>query len=492
MVWIAVDVGTSVVKAVAFDSKGCELALAREKTQILRPHVNFAEQSMSTVWNSVVRAVRTVAGHLQQPIEGIVTTAQGDGCWLIDAEGHPTGNAILWNDGRATEIVEHWREIGLIAKAFSVSGSVPYAGLSNAIINWLQTNLPDQLASFRYVLTCNGWIFAQMTGQFVADISDASNPFSDIRKKKYSEQLIEFYGPGSYGHLLPPIAQDTEILAALTPHAAEELGVAANVPVVMAPYDIVSTAYGAGAALSQQACVILGTTICAEALTSDLDLRGEPAGTTIALDNGLYLRAMPTLTGCETLEWVVNLLGLTNIAELDTLAAKAQPGAAGVIFLPYLSPAGERAPFLEPRAQGSFHGLTLLHNREDVCRAVYEGLSFAIRECIEKAAKEITEVRVCGGGARSGFWCQMIADIAGVTVHRSLENEVGARGAFLFALKATGVLTSIAEGVLRYPGKIDTFYPIPEAHKIYSARFPIFKRMREIAREQWMLNEVRT
>src|SRR6185503_14745725 len=130
----------------------------------------------------------------------------------------------------------------------------------------------------------------------------------------------------------------------------------------------------------QQACVILGTTICAEALTSDLDLRGEPAGTTIALDNGLYLRAMPTLTGCETLEWVVNLLGLTNIAELDTLAAKAQPGAAGVIFLPYLSPAGERAPFLEPRAQGSFHGLTLLHNREDVCRAVYEGLSFAIRE----------------------------------------------------------------------------------------------------------------
>lgn len=491
MTWIAVDVGTSVVKAVAFDSKGCEIALAREKTQILRPSANFAEQSMSAVWNSVVSTMRTVVSHLREPVEGIVTTAQGDSCWLVDAEGHPTGNAILWNDGRAAGIVEHWRETGVLTNAFEVSGSVPYAGLSNAILNWLQNNQPERIASSRYALTCNGWIFSQMTGRFVADISDASNPFGDVKKKEYSEQLIEVYGAESYKHLLPPIAHDAEILATLTPQAAKELSVAAGVAVVMAPYDIVSTAYGAGAALPQKACVILGTTICAEVLTSDLDLQAEPAGTTIALDNDLYLRAMPTLTGCETLEWVVNLLGLADIAELDALAAAARPGAAGVIFLPYLSPAGERAPFLEPRAQGSFHGLTLLHKREDVCRSVYEGLSFAIRECLEKAAKQTTEVRICGGGARSDFWCQMIANVAGVTVLRSAENEVGARGAFLFALKATGAVKSIAESVVRYPGKMDTFSPIPEVHAIYSARFPIFKSMREIARGQWMLNEVR-
>jgi len=491
MAWIAVDVGTSVVKAVAFDSKGCEIALAREKTQVLRPRADFAEQSMSAIWNSVVNSVRSVVGHLQRPVEGIVITAQGDGCWLVNAEGHPTGNAILWNDGRSGEVVEHWREAGVTTNGFAVSGSVPYAGLSNAILNWLHTNQPERIASSRYALTCNGWIFAQMTGRFVADVSDALNPFGDFKKKKYSEQLIEIYGAGSYRHLLPPIAQGTEILSALTPQAAKELGVVAGTSVVMAPYDIVSTAYGAGTVLPQQACVILGTTICAEALTSYLDLRGEPAGTTIALDNGLYLRAMPTLTGCETLEWVMNLLGAADIAELDALAAVAQPGAAGVIFLPYLSPAGERAPFLEPRAQGSFHGLTLLHKREEVCRSVYEGLSFAIRECLEKAAKETSEVRICGGGARSDFWCQMIANVVGIPVLRPVENEVGARGAFLFALKATGAVESIAEGVVRYPGKLDTFDPVPEVHERYDARFPIFKGIREMAREQWKLNEVR-
>lgn len=491
MTWIAVDAGTSVVKAVAFDSEGHEIALAREKVEVLRPRADFSEQSMNSIWNAVVTTSRTVANRLKETVEGIVITAQGDGCWLVDAKGHPTGNAILWNDSRATPVIEHWREEGAIAKAFGVSGSVPYAGLSNAILNWLHKNQPDRLASAHHALTCNGWLFAQMTGRFVADLSDASNPFGDMKKRMYSEDLIELYGAEEHKHLLPPIAEGSAIIAALAHGAAKELCIAAGTPVVMAPYDIVSTAYGAGAALSGQACVILGTTICAEALISDLNLSGEPTGTTIALDDGLYLRAMPTLTGCETLEWMVSLLGLANIAELDEYAASAQPGAAGAIFLPYLSPAGERAPFLEPRAQGSFHGLTLLHKRAELARSIYEGLSFAIHECLQSAAKDIVEVRVCGGGARSAFWCQMIADVTGIRVLRPMDNEVGARGAFLFALKATGVLKSIAEGTLRYPVKMDTFDPVPEVQEKYNALFPTFQRVREIAREQWMLGEVR-
>jgi erythritol kinase len=188
---------------------------------------------------------------------------------------------------------------------------------------------------------------------------------------------------------------------------------------------------------------------------------------------------------------VVNLLGLADIAELDAYAATAQPRAGGIIFLPYLSPAGERAPFLEPRAQGSFHGLTLLHKRAELARSVYEGLSFAIRECLESAAEDITEVRVCGGGARSGFWCQMIADVAGLTVLRPVESEMGARGAFLFALKATGSLESVAEGTLRYPVKMDAFYPTPKIHETYDVKFSIFQSMRKIARQQWILGEAR-
>ena len=470
MAWIAVDAGTSVIKAVAFDREGREVALAREKTEVLHPRADFAEQSMDAVWTAVVNTVRNVSSRLQEPVDGIAMTAQGDGCWLVDAEGHPTGNAILWNDGRAAEVVEDWRGKGTITQAFRVSGSVAYAGLPNAILHWLREHQPARLAAARYALTCNGWIFAQMTGRFVADLSDASNPFADVKQGEYSDELIGLYQIEKERHLLPPVARGADLVAVLTARAASELNVAADTPVVMAPYDIVSTAYGAGATLPGQACLILGTTICAEAITANLDLSEEAAGTTIALEDGLHLRAMPTLTGCETLEWIVQLLGLTDIAALDSLAATAE-STDGILFLPYLSPAGERAPFLEPRARGSFHGLTLTHTKAQVARSVFEGLSFAIRECLQRCAKDITEVRVCGGGARSDLWCQIVADVTGLTVLRPVENEIGARGAFLFALKATGTLSDISEGVQRYPVKINAFSPSIERSKEYDTAF---------------------
>jgi len=490
MAWVAVDVGTSVVKAVAFDGEGREIALARENSKVLRTETGWAEQSMEGMWKAVSATVRSVVAELREPVEGIAITAQGDGCWLVDEEGQPSGNAILWNDGRAGDVVEQWRADGVIEKAFRVSGSVPYAGLPNAILRWLHENQPERVAAARYVLTCNGWIFSRMTGRFVADLSDASNPFGDVRAGVYSSALIDLYGAGHDGDLLPPIVHGDDLIESLTASIAEELGVAAGTPVVMTPYDIVSTAYGAGVTEPGQACVILGTTICAETITADLDLSVPPSGTTIALGDGLHLRAMPTLTGCETLEWAVRMLGVADMAALEALAATAEQGAGGVLFLPYLSPAGERAPFLEPRARGSLHGLSLAHTRAHVARAMYEGLTFAIRECLETAAANVREVRVCGGGARSGLWCQMIADVTGVQVVRPAENELGARGAFLFALKTVGKLASLGEGTRRYPVRMDVFEPSTEAKARYEKQFRLFLEVRENARVSWAPREV--
>ena len=491
MAWIAVDAGTSVIKAVAFDGEGRELALAREKTDVLRPRAGFAEQSMESVWEAVVSTVRDVTAELTEAVEGIAITAQGDGCWLVDSGGQPAGNAILWNDGRATEIVERWHEEGTIVEAFKSSGSVAYPGLCNAILQWLAEHEPARLHEARHVLSCNGWIFAQMTGRFVADLSDASNPFGDVTAREYSSYLLQLYGLGEQREKLPEIARREAVVGRLSAKAASELGVSVDTAVVMAPYDIVTTAYGAGASEAGQACVILGTTICAEIFTASLALDCTPAGTTIATEDGLHLRAMPTLTGCETLEWMVQCLGLKEIADLEALAAVAAEGSSGVLFLPYLSPAGERAPFLEPRAKGSFHNLTLLHTRADLARSIFEGLTFAIRECLETAAKDIAEVRVCGGGARSDLWCQMIADVTGVTVLRPIGREVGARGAFLFAQKTVGNAASLSEAAREFPVGLDVFEARVEARRVLDERYNAFIAVREHVRSQWAIAKVR-
>jgi erythritol kinase len=444
---------------------------------------------MNAVWSAVVCSVLRVIQQISEPIDCRVFTGQGDGCWLVDTDGRPTGNAILWNDGRAKAIVDSWYESGVIEQAFRISGSITYPGLSNAIFHWLAKNEPERIANAHWSLTCNGWLFAKLTDNVIADLSDSSNPFSDVGSAAYSTDLLRLYDVAEHARLLPPIRTGDDLIAPLTIIAAQQLGLRAGIPVVMAPYDIVTTAYGCGTISSGQACVILGTTICAEVITSSLDLDIAPAGTTVALSRNFHLRAMPTLTGCEALDWAAKALSCQSIHNLDELAATALADAAGVLFLPYLSPAGERSPFLAPHARGSFLGLSLSHTRADLARSVYEGLTFVIRECLEAASSIFpSEIRVCGGGSRSDFWCQMIADVVDTPIVRTDDREVGARGAFLFALVATGKVPSLDDAVRQYIVPAKTFIPSFVLHAHYTKRFNLFLQQRELSLSQWRLN----
>ncbi|NUR92483.1 MAG: carbohydrate kinase, partial [Nonomuraea sp.] len=436
---ICVDAGTTVIKAVGYDSDGAELAVARRETRVTRPAPGHAEQDMRAVWEAVVSCVREVAP--PDGVDFVAITAQGDGAWLGGSDGEPTGPAILWNDGRAASIVEEWAP--LAEPAFRISGSSTASGLPNAILAWLARHDPSRLERSAACLTCGGWIFSRMTGVIAADESDASAPFMDLRERHYSPDLLRFFGIS--GELLPEIR--SERVAGLV---SSELGLAAGTPVVMAPYDIVSTALGSGAVSAGQACGILGTTISTEIVLDAPELDGEPIGITIAMPEDRYLRAFPTFAGTEVLQWACRLLGLPGPAALTELAATAPPGAGGLAFLPYLSPAGERAPFLDPQARGSLLGMSVEHGREHVARAVLEGLTLTVQDCLAASGRRPHELRVCGGGAASDVWVQLIADVTGLPVIRSADAEVGARGAYLVGLLATGAVPALAPAATRF------------------------------------------
>src|ERR1700739_4992719 len=128
MATVCVDIGTSVIKAVAFDHDGKEVALARQETDVLRPVPGFSEQDMDSVWNATASTIREVVSKVTESVQLISLTAQGDGCWLVDSDGRPTGPAILWNDARAARIVDLWREAGVLAEAFRRNGSQVFSG----------------------------------------------------------------------------------------------------------------------------------------------------------------------------------------------------------------------------------------------------------------------------------------------------------------------------------------------------------------------------
>jgi erythritol kinase (D-erythritol 1-phosphate-forming) len=489
MATICIDVGTSVIKTVAFDDRGTEIALARQETRVLRPAPGFSEQDMDLVWDAAAATVRTVVKQLPERVSLISLTAQGDGCWLVDADGHPTGPAILWNDARAATIVDRWREAGVFKDAFRRNGSQAFAGLPNAIFSWLKLHDPDRLERSHKSLCCNGWIFYNLTGRMAIDESDASVPFFEVRERRYSPELLRLYNLEWAERFLPDVLSNDQRVGELSSTAAAELGLPAGLPVVMSPYDVASTAIGVGAVSDGQACSILGTTVCTEIVVNRVSLEGEPCGLTLPFGPpGLYLRAFPTLAGSEVIDWAVRHLGLSESHDLSRLAANVAPGAEGLCLLPYFSPAGERVPFLNTGARGSIFGLSFEHGRDHIARAVLEGLSLIIRDCLNAAHEGTSPLRVCGlcgGGANSDVWCQLIADVTGTPTFRTADQEVGAKGAFIAGLVAVGRAADFPSAAKDYVRIRDAFEPDKTTHARYDELFEQFLAIRESTLPIW-------
>lgn len=487
---LAIDVGTTMIKSVVFDDQGGELAVSRLATEVQRRHPGWAEQDMDTVWNAVVYTVRTALSALAErpgaadPVWLVTFTAQGDGAWLVDAAGRPTGPAVLWSDGRAGDILTRWEQEGVLREAFRRNGSLTCSGMPNAVFSWLGAHDPDRLARSSASLTAAGWLFLKLTGVTAIDESDASAPFLDHATGDYDPGIVDLFGLGEYARLLPKVLGEDERIAEITGDAAAQLGVQPGLPVVMAPYDIASTARGVGVVNPGQACGILGTTLCTEIVRKDVDATGEPSGINIAYrGRERVLRAFPTLSGVEVLSWAARTLQLEGPPELGELAFSAPPGAHGLMFLPYLSPAGERAPFLDPRARGAFWGLSLEHTPADLARAVFDGLSLVVRDSLAASRTTVTELRLCGGGANNDEWCRLIADATGVPTARSGDTELGAKGAFLTGLVLTGAESSMHSAAAKYVRMHSSWEPDPERAQFYAELYEEFLRWRTLVRE---------
>lgn len=466
MVAVCVDAGTSLVKAVAFDDDGIELAVARRPTTIRHPRPGWSEQDMWAVWAATAAAIAELTAACG-PVDRLAVTGQGDGCWLVDAAGEPTGPAVLWNDCRAAALVGQWQDDGRLEAGFRLNGSLGFAGLPHAILAWMREHDPDRIRRSAAALTCTSWLFSRLTGEVGLDPSEACNPFFAAGTLGYDERVLDLFGITELRRLLPPVRQDDQRAAVVLPAVAEQLGVPPGIPVVMAPFDIPATTLGLGVMNRGQVACIMGTTLSTSTFTDAWAL-SEVAAAGMTL-HGVpprdYLRVLASLAGTEVLDWWTTLLGLNHASELVGLAAGSATDAARLPrLLPYLSPAGERAPFLNPAARASLHNFTLEHTRADIARAVLVGLTLVIRDCVTALTESSSpsELRVAGGGAHSDDWCQLLADCCAAPVIRPAGREVGAKGALIVSAVATGVFESIGDAVTKLVHPGSTFWPRPE------------------------------
>lgn len=469
---IGIDVGTSTVKAAAFDRSGAELGVeARPVGLSLRG--GLVEQDMDEVYGAVVAVLTDLTARLPGTVELAGLTGQGDGVWLVDAEGRQVRAAASWMDGRAHGLVDQWLADGTFEAVFRRTGGAMFPGSPGPLLAWLDRHEPRSLDAAATALYCKDMVFRRLTGAPAGtDVSDASMPFLDPRTRAYDNRVVELLGLTHRRGLLPPVGDPIS-----TAEARGE-GLPAGTRLANGPYDLPACARGAGVTAPGDGLLIVGTCLASLVATTDLDLSGEPAGLYISTDRpGHRLRAMPAMVGTAALDWVLTTTGVAH-EDVDGLLADTPPGAHGVKVLPYFAPSGERAPFVEPGLRAELTGVSLESTKADLIRATCEGIGYAARHCLE-AAGLTGSLAVCGGGTRSPAWMRLLADVLGRPL-RVVEGEVGARGAVLAAAERYGV--ALDAGHWTRPTAV--VEPDPRRAKRYADAYPDHLARLEAARNR--------
>jgi sugar (pentulose or hexulose) kinase len=465
---------------------GHDVARARAPTRVARPQPSWVEIDPDHVWRAataVCRAVMAEARITGTDIAAVGITGVMVGAWVVDVHGTALRPGILWEDGRSLPWIEHeeTERPGFLSRIFQQSGSAMQQGCTLPVLRWLADHEPDVLARAAAVYGSKDYVRQKLTGVMATDRTEAAVAPGSARARDRSPELIDAFGLKPWAHLLPRVHDSETVAGQITAAAAAATGLAEGTPVAIGAGDVPASVLGAGGGAPGLAITILGTT-CLNGVVVDAPLF-EPAdlGLLFTLPGDLWLRTMVNVAGTINLDWFLSTFcaewatAPDAFARLEALAQDSPLGAQGLTYLPYLSDAGIIAPVVEPGARAVFAGLSLSHTRADLARAVYEGLLLSVRDCFVATALPVSRIRLVGGGSRSNFLVQMLADITGIPVDVPLGSEFGAKGAALIAATAVGWFPNVREAAQATYAAGRSF--IPDAAT--TAEFqPVFDRYR--------------
>ncbi|MCB8876784.1 FGGY-family carbohydrate kinase [Acidisoma silvae] len=451
---LGIDIGTSIVKAAVFDRGGQEVAYATRRTNIASPQPDWAEADPAEIWSATCIVIGQVLTMV--PAENIAAIGLSGamvGAWVLDAQGQALRPGIFWSDGRAQPLIDERiaQDPAFLSRIFAESGSAMQQGCTLPVLAHLAVHEPAVLARAHAVVGAKDFIRAQLTGVIATDIVEAAVAPGSARARGRSPALIALFGLEDWAHLLPEPQPSESLAGFVTEAAAGVTGLRIGTPVAIGAGDVAASVIGAGGLASGAAVSILGTT-CLNGVTVPQPVFTPPdLGILFTLPGDLWLRTMVNVAGTLNIDWALAAL-CPDFADapdayerLAVIAGESPAGAQGAVYVPYLSEVGIIAPMVEPAARGGFAGLAPRHRRPDLLRAVYEGMAYAIRDCFAATGLDFDTVRLVGGGARSAFWRQMIADVLGRRVEVPEGREFGAKGAALLAGTAIGWYASIRQ-----------------------------------------------
>jgi xylulokinase len=492
-IYLGIDVGTSGTKTLAINERGKILGQSLATYPCYHPKPLWSEQDPDDWWQATVKTVRAVVKKAKlkpADVRAIGLSGQMHGSVFLDKQNRVVRRALLWNDQRtAAECEEIERRAGGRQQLIAMVANPALTGFTAPKILWLRNHEPKNFAKTVKVLLPKDEIRRRLTGEFATEVSDASGMLLlNVVKRRWSNELLTSLELDT--SLLAKCHESEEVTGRLTRDAAKTLGLSTDCLVVGGAGDCAAGAVGIGIVRPGLLSTSIGTSgvVFVHSETPQVDPQGRLHTFCHAVRGKWHMMGV-TLAAGGSLQWFRNALCETvaalakrrKIDVYDVLteeAAVTPAGAEGLFFLPYL--AGERTPHADPLARGAFVGLTLRHARGHLVRAIIEGVTYSLRDCLaimEEQGVGVKQIRATGGGARSAFWRQMQASVLGKTVVSMAADEGPAYGVALLAAVGAGEFGNIAEACEATVKTTGQVKPVAATHRQYDKGFAIYQQL---------------
>ncbi|MCI9429874.1 MAG: xylulokinase [Lachnospiraceae bacterium] len=483
MLYIGIDLGTSAVKLLLMDEKGNIQKIVSKEYPLFFPHPGWSEQNPEDWYTETVAGLKELLADCDKSqVAGISFGGQMHGLVILDEADQVIRPAILWNDGRTFEECDYLNHVIGKDKLSEYTANISFTGFTAPKILWVKNKEPENFNRIKKIMLPKDYIAYKLTGVHCTDVSDASGMLIfDVKNRCWSKEMCEICGVKE--EQLAKIYESYESVGTVLPEIAKELGISETVKVAAGAGDNAAAAVGTGTVGDGMCNISLGTSGTIFISSRKFGVDKFNALHSFAHADGHYhlMGCMLSAASCNKW-WMDDIIGTDAYGEEQKKITKL--GENKVFFLPYLM--GERSPHNNPNARGTFIGMTMDTTRADMTQAVLEGVAFALRDSFEVAKElgiKIERTKICGGGAKSPLWKQIIANVLNIKVD-VLESEEGpAMGGAMLAAVACGEYGSVEEIADKLVKVVDTVEPVPELAEKYEKRYAQFRKIYPACKE---------
>jgi gluconokinase len=481
---IGIDIGTTHTKAVVTTTAAEVLTEVKAGYPSLQPQPGYHEQDPQQIVEAVIE-VLTKAIHAIPRKENILVvsfSAAMHSLMAVDEQGHALTNLWTWADTRSHEIAAFLKDTPPGHRIYQQTGTPVHPMSPLCKIAWMRREMPELFAATHKFISGKEYIVHQLTGKYIVDTALASaTGLLDVQTLTWSEDALAFAGIDE--SRLSMLAEPTDRLPPLKEEYAQLLNLPADTPFINGGSDGSLANIGAGAVLPGEAALTIGTSGAIRILSTK---PVQDAGRRLfnyRLDQDNYLPGGAINNGGILLQWFIQTF-TDNIQPFDTYldellpqAGIIEPGAAGLIFLPYVH--GERAPVWDAEASGMFVGIKAMHTRAHFLRAILEGVGFSLRqilEALEENGVVIDHLYAGGGFIDSPEWLRIVTDILGKTIHVSHAADASAMGAIYMGMKATGLLKEWKD-IKQFMQEEQTYKPDRSVAAVYEQNYEVYRKL---------------